>query len=128
MPGSAPTRGRVTPPPTHSRNRQRRLAPRDTFFGRCCFPVIYFVRNIFSLWPRWRHRARLAETCRLTRAVNNRARTGVLQVCVGFHGPKGVTERGEIDVAEDCGRAGGHHRGGDGDNAIGRGAAERGGV
>src|SRR5882757_2885474 len=26
----------------------------DTFFGQCCFRVIYFVRNIFSLWPRGR--------------------------------------------------------------------------
>jgi len=59
----------IAPPPHPLTQSSAATRSRDTFFGRCCFPVIYFVRNIFSLWPRWRPRARLAETCRLTWAV-----------------------------------------------------------
>jgi hypothetical protein len=47
------------------------LPPDCRFPGQCCFRVIYFVRNIFSLWLRRTARAALAETRSLTRVVKN---------------------------------------------------------
>jgi hypothetical protein len=38
---------------------------------KCCFSVIYFVSNIFSLWLRRMREAARAETSRLTRVTEN---------------------------------------------------------
>jgi hypothetical protein len=46
-------------------------AARLRFPDECCFPVIYFVPNIFSLWFGSMPGAGFADTKRLTQAVNN---------------------------------------------------------
>jgi hypothetical protein len=51
-----------------SPDRQRKM---PAFPVKCCFSVIYFVSNIFSLWLRRIREAARAETSRLTRVTEN---------------------------------------------------------
>ena len=110
IPGRAkPSPRRPTAPRKSARRASTEARPAG-FPDGCCFQVIYFVCNI-SFGPAAKSgRSPWPETPRLTHAVKN----AWAELAPNRRGGR-WKRSGEIDVVEDCGGAGGHHRGGSGD-------------
>ena len=118
-----PARGRAT-----SRDRQGRPLRPARFPPSVVFKSFTLFRNISFVPLIATSPGPGVETAWLRHAVKNAwARPAILHGFGRFDGPaRGAEQSGEIDVVEDCGGAGSHHRGGGPVVDGGRGAAGNG--